>query len=263
MKASHKDRWTSIRTGRGETEIEIKAGQFIFGRNKAATELKVKPETARKRLEKLKTIGNLTTQPHTHFTVVTICNWGAFQDQQEAKKGREYQPSTNQVPTKYQPSTTDKNVKNEKNVKKTTLPLADGFEEFWVEYPKKVAKKSCLDIWKRKKLGLLKDKLKADVLTRKEKCRKWRDGFIPNPSTYLTGDRWDDEMELAPPTQSQGDQRQLAKELAIKPSTFKQNHMTELSKMLKASEAHDDLTGTNDENANQAISALPGSVSKP
>jgi len=59
--------------------------------------------------------------------------------------------------------------------------------------------------------------------------------------------------------------QQIAKELAIskkgpKPSTYKQNHMEELSKMLKASEAHDDLTRPDDENIDKVISSLPRSL---
>jgi hypothetical protein len=127
LKASYRDKWITVRTGKGETEVNIKPGQFIFGRKSAAKELKVNPETARKRLEKLKNIGNLTTQPGTHFTIVTICKWGAFQCDDPPERRGDYHASTNQVPTKYQPSTTNKKVKNIKKVKKETF-MPDSYE---------------------------------------------------------------------------------------------------------------------------------------
>jgi hypothetical protein len=69
------------------------------------------------------------------------------------------------------------------------------FDEFWAAYPTKTGKKKCLEIWKRRRLGDgLADTILEDIKTRKEKDRKWIDGFIPNPSTYLNGDRWEDEI---------------------------------------------------------------------
>lgn len=84
----------------------------------------------------------------------------------------------------------------DKNKKKTTSTAAR-FDAFWTAYPKKVEKKKALEIWKRRKLDSLADSLIADVRGRMERDRKWIDGYIPNPTTYLNGDRWEDEMGAA------------------------------------------------------------------
>jgi hypothetical protein len=71
----------------------------------------------------------------------------------------------------------------------------DRFNEWWLQYPKKVGKKACLAIWKRRKLDSIADTLIADIIKRQASDSKWLDGFIPNPQTYLNGDRWEDEIE--------------------------------------------------------------------
>ena len=111
LKASHEKEWVPIKTGRGETEVEVDPGQFIFGRKGAAKKLKMPLSSIRNRIEKLKNMQILDTQPDTHYTMVTIINWHPYQD----KKIKEDSKEDNQRTTKGQPKDT---YKNDKNVKK-------------------------------------------------------------------------------------------------------------------------------------------------
>ncbi len=69
------------------------------------------------------------------------------------------------------------------------------FQRFWSVYPKKVKKKPALDLWKRKKPDA--DVLIADVRNRLQNDERWRGGFVPDPTTYLSQERWDDEITKA------------------------------------------------------------------
>jgi hypothetical protein len=69
------------------------------------------------------------------------------------------------------------------------------FEEWWTQYPKKTGKKVCLATWKRRHLDDIADTIINDTIARKTKCRKWREGFITLPSTYLNQDRWEDDYD--------------------------------------------------------------------
>lgn len=71
---------------------------------------------------------------------------------------------------------------------------ADRFDDWWDAYPNKVKKKPCREIWKRRKLNTRADELIADVERRKAEDGRWLEGFIPDPTTYLNQDRWDDEL---------------------------------------------------------------------
>lgn len=106
-----------MKTGRGETEIKIDPGQFIFGRKTAAKELRMKHSSVRDRMQKLKNIGNLDITPNTHYSIISINNWLSYQLQPSDIQHATRQASDNQPTTNRQPTDTTKNVKNNKNVK--------------------------------------------------------------------------------------------------------------------------------------------------
>lgn len=83
----------------------------------------------------------------------------------------------------------DVNVETKKKGQSTA-----SFDRFWEVYPKKRKKKNAREIWKRKKLDPQADHLIADVLGRLEGDDRWKAGYIPDPTTYLNQERWDDEM---------------------------------------------------------------------
>jgi hypothetical protein len=68
--------------------------------------------------------------------------------------------------------------------------LDDGFDEFWNFYPKKVGKDKAKTEWNKKK-PKIDDVLKA--LNWQKESEQWDKGFIPNPATYLSQGRWQDE----------------------------------------------------------------------
>ncbi len=71
-----------------------------------------------------------------------------------------------------------------------------GFDVFWAAYPRKTAKADALKAWK--KLSAPKE-LQAEILAAHERKKRWvqwtKDGgqFIPHPSTWLNGRRWEDQ----------------------------------------------------------------------
>lgn len=71
------------------------------------------------------------------------------------------------------------------------------FDEWWKAYPKKVGKVTVRGIWKRKKLDFCETDLIKDVQKRIELDRKWIEGYIPNPQTYINQERWNDDIEHA------------------------------------------------------------------
>ena len=122
MKANYKDNWVPITTGKGETEVAIKKGQFIFGRNIAGKELRMKPFSVYKRMLKLKTIGNLNIQSHTHYSIVTINKWEAYQIQTNEEEQPKEQLGNNKGTAREQLGNTNKKEKKEKKEKNSITP---------------------------------------------------------------------------------------------------------------------------------------------
>lgn len=81
---------------------------------------------------------------------------------------------------------------NRKDIKKT---ISSAFDAFWMHYPLKKNKKKAQETWKRKKLDRLADRILEDLKVRPTKDRAWIEGYVPLPTTYLNGERWEDEMD--------------------------------------------------------------------
>jgi len=128
LKASHKDNFFPMRTGRGSTIVNVKRGQFVFGRKQAAKELRMKPSSVQDRMKKLQNLQNLDIQSNTHYSIVTICNYDYYQNLENYKGQATRQPTVNQPSTNRQPTVTYNNVnnvKNEENKEKTFHPNSD------------------------------------------------------------------------------------------------------------------------------------------
>ena len=115
MRATHRTYTVPVRTGRGQTTVTLKPGQFIFGRNVAAKALRCPPSTIRYRLDSLRKRKMLDIQPDTHYSVVTIVNWQLYQ--QEA-------PALGQATGQALGQATD-TYKNNKNKRLTAAPAED------------------------------------------------------------------------------------------------------------------------------------------
>jgi hypothetical protein len=77
------------------------------------------------------------------------------------------------------------------------LCLADGFVEFWLEYPRKDGKARAFDLWKRQRLHLQAEKVMAHLRAVKATDQWSKDGgrFVPHAATYLSQKRYLDEVE--------------------------------------------------------------------
>lgn len=69
-----------------------------------------------------------------------------------------------------------------------------GFDDYWAVVPRKVKRKDAQAVWKRQKLDSLADQIIADVKYRLANDDRWRQGYIPDPPTYLRQERWMDDL---------------------------------------------------------------------
>lgn len=80
--------------------------------------------------------------------------------------------------------------------RKPKVSESEAFKKFWAIYPRKIAKKKCLKIWKSRGLDSRIDQILEKLAEQIRADDQWRQGFIPHPSTYLNQDRWEDEITL-------------------------------------------------------------------
>lgn len=100
--------------------------------------------------------------------------------------------------------------------KKSSLVRQAGrFSEFWASYPNKTGRKPCETKWKASGLDEHADTILAHVEQSARTDRRWLDGFVPNPATYLNQERWKDPIQArrdAPATLSKTAQGIMALE---------------------------------------------------
>jgi hypothetical protein len=176
LKANHDTAFVPMNTGRGETEVEVKPGQFIFGRNIAARELSMNSSTVYKRMKKLESMKNINIQSNTHYSLVSVCNWATYQENKKDKEQAKGQPSNNQVTTKYQPSNTNNNDNNDNN--ENNIYGAD-----FLVYPKTV--KECQDAGYT--AGVTPEQ--AEIFFHKMKAASWLQ-YHKNSDQYLPIKNW-------------------------------------------------------------------------
>jgi len=109
MKATHKPHKQMV----GMIEVELKEGQFIFGRKQAALELNLNESKIYRFIKSLEKQTKVELKPNNKFTIVTIVNWGVYQDTENENE----QQMNNKRTTNEQQMNTNKNVKNVKNEK--------------------------------------------------------------------------------------------------------------------------------------------------
>jgi DnaD/phage-associated family protein len=107
LKASHTDHKQLV----GMKVIELKPGQFVFGRSRAASELNMSESTVWRYMKLLEKLDSIVLKTNNKFTVVTVGKWGNYQSH-DSDGG---QQMDNKRTTNEQQMDTNKNVKNVKN----------------------------------------------------------------------------------------------------------------------------------------------------
>jgi hypothetical protein len=92
-------------------------------------------------------------------------------------------------------------VEEKKDRAKSAIDLV-GFDRFWQAYPRKTSKQASVKAW----IALHPNEaLQAQIIAaiaQHKKSMQWADPkYIPHPSTWLNGKRWEDEL---PPAQTSG-----------------------------------------------------------
>lgn len=101
----------------------------------------------------------------------------------------------NESPPNHKPITNNhKPLTNIKTKPPREIALDDGFNEFWNIYPKKVGKTDAQKKWVSKKpnIDFVLQALRWQMPS--EQWNKENGAFIPNPSTYINQERWNDEQ---------------------------------------------------------------------
>ena len=130
IRATHKKQTVPMKTGKGDTLVNLEPGDAIFGRFEFSKALRCPPGSIPKRLQKLTSLGNITVKSNTHYSVVSVTNWATY----EATLNNRKQPGNNQGTTKEHIQAL-KNLKKDQNL--DAIDLYDFYSENIINVPAK------------------------------------------------------------------------------------------------------------------------------
>ena len=174
IKANHKDaKWQGN---------DVKRGQFISSLGNISNATGISIQQIRTILKKLEKTNEIEVKSTSQFTIVTICKYDCYQDENETTN----KPLTNNQQTTNKRSTTNKNDNKEKKIL---------FDEFWTLYSKSVDKQKCLDKFEKlsdEEIKSIFETLPFYIIQTPDKT------YRKNPLTYLNGKCWND-IDLSKP----------------------------------------------------------------
>jgi len=174
IKANHKDaKWQGN---------DVKRGQFISSLGNISNATGISIQQIRTILKKLEKTSEIEVKSTSQFTIVTICKYECYQDENESTN----KPLTNNQQTTNKRSTTNKNDNKEKKIL---------FDEFWTLYSKSIDKQKCLDKFEKlsdEEIKSIFETLPFYIIQTPDKT------YRKNPLTYLNGKCWND-IDLSKP----------------------------------------------------------------
>jgi hypothetical protein len=190
--ANHKDKkW------RGVT---IKRGQKLTSYLRISEETGLSIAQVRTALNKLKSTREITHLRTRNYSIITINKYDEYQTDDTHIDS----PMTDEQQSDDKPLTTNKNDKNIKNEKKRAFPLKgvpdSGFALFWGKYPKKKDRARAEKLFTRKVRDV--DTFKKVMSGLERALKEWEgkdEQYIPYPTTWLNGERWEDEFTTSEP----------------------------------------------------------------
>jgi len=165
--------------------IDLKKGEFITGRKKAAMELELKESTVWSYLKELQTMKTIDIKSNSKFSVVTVVNWNLYQE----KIANNNNKTDSKKTADGQQMDTNKNDKNDNNI-----DSSKDADEVWSIYPNKKGKAQAI----KNILKILKKYSKEELIECIERYAKESKGkdkqFMLYGSTFFNN-RYEDYLD--------------------------------------------------------------------
>lgn len=181
--------------------VVIAPGQLITSRRSISEKTGVQESKVERILKLLKTEQQIEQVGTAKFRVISIVNWDLYQSDEQVG---EQQMNSRRTADEQQMNTPGecKELQNGKNQNQKTrsTPSAEhvDFDQFWKLYPRKVGKQAALKAWNKLKPDMIlfaEIERALEIGKRSPDWLKSAGQYIPHPSVWLNGRRWEDEAD--------------------------------------------------------------------
>lgn len=180
LDATHKERYELF----GGRKILLQPGQTVTGRKKIAKALNVSESKIQRIIKLFESEQQIEQQTSSKNRLITVVNW------------QDYQSSEQQIEPQVNNKRTTSEHIQECN-KGISNIYAQKFDQFYSNYPKKIAKQAALKAWQKLKPDdALMDKIMQGLERWKQSDSWLKDNgqYIPYPATWINQRRWEDEI---------------------------------------------------------------------
>ena len=215
---SSEDQWSRSKEFGGRRIEEIEGGWHIlnysFYRRKMSAEHRAEQNRERQRRYRERNAQSVTVTDR-------------YEKSRHIEKEKEKERDKNRVRESIVPNKKEAVSKQPNSEKKqlsksgATAPrYSADFESWWYHYPKKTGKLGASKAFERlrRTKGFPSTSQMVIKLEKQKQTRQWKDGYIPNPLTYLNQGRWEDEVTdndvKAPESYSERRNRELSEMIA-------------------------------------------------
>ncbi len=153
----------------GGTSIILKPGQLITSRKSISEKFNISESKVQRVLKLLENEQQIEQQTNNKHRLITIVNWGLYQDRdcknKKSEQQKEQQLNNKRTTSEQQLNTNnnDNNVFNKENKKHTNSEIEDFFEKVWILYPKKAGKGSVSNKQKKVLFNIGYDEIKRCI----------------------------------------------------------------------------------------------------
>lgn len=202
--------WKSRTVRAGRVVVDVERGQLCASIRFMAEAWQWSKSRVNRFLKRLENRDMIETQIGTGQLVLTVCNYDTFQGKRDVGGTRAGRKAGHERDSG---GTNEKKDAIQSKKEYTTNPpegVTDRFDEFWQEVPRKIGKGTAKRAF-AKAVKKVDPQIIIDAMRAHAKAMKGKDQqYIPHPSTWLNGERWDDEAPA--PTDSGCEARRKAAE---------------------------------------------------
>ena len=167
-------------------------GQLAVSQETLQTRWNWSRNKVRNYLEMLKKDGMITISSNHLTSIITICNYSGFQDNEPSEGTSEGKPEGTSEGKRLK-NIRNKELKNKRN--NTNAQNMDGFDDFWDAFGKKVDRAKAEKAWE--KIEWLDGLLEKIIKSAKAYSDSITDSkYQKHPATWLNGQCWNDEIIL-------------------------------------------------------------------
>lgn len=189
--------WKDTRQDANGKTVTVKRGQILTSYRQMSSATGVSIKALRILISRLRQEHAIGTDTGTGRLLITICNYEKYQakNSEGAQLGAREGHSEGTQKKQGNKGTREAKASHTRDAREKT---PEGFDAFWQEVPRKVAKATAVRAYRKALKSASPDVLKNAMRGYARSVQGKEEQFVVHPATWLNGERWNDQPHTEP-----------------------------------------------------------------